>query len=138
MGVALMHSPLSGVRVLELGVALAVPSAAAMLGDWGADVIKVEPHTGDPQRGNTANSYFSQDNRGKRSIALDLATDEGRAIMLTLVDRTDVFVTNIRPGGLERLGMDPASLLDRNPRLVYGMLTGYGAEGPATDRAGYD
>jgi crotonobetainyl-CoA:carnitine CoA-transferase CaiB-like acyl-CoA transferase len=133
-----MHSPLSGVRVLELGVALAVPSAAAMLGDWGAEVIKVEPHTGDPQRGNTANAYFSQDNRGKRSIALDLATGEGRAIMLTLVDHTDVFVTNVRPDGLERLGMDAASLLSRNPRLVYGMLTGYGAEGPATDRAGYD
>jgi crotonobetainyl-CoA:carnitine CoA-transferase CaiB-like acyl-CoA transferase len=133
-----MNSPLSGIRVLELGVALAVPSAAARLGDWGAQVIKVEPHTGDPQRGNTANSYFSQDNRAKRSIALDLGTDEGRAIMLTLVDRSDVFVTNIRPAGLERLGMDARSLLDRNPRLIYGMLTGYGADGPATGRAGYD
>jgi crotonobetainyl-CoA:carnitine CoA-transferase CaiB-like acyl-CoA transferase len=124
--------------VLELGVALAVPSAAAILSDWGADVIKVEPHTGDPQRGNTANSYFAQDNRGKRSIALDLATDEGRAIMLTLVDRADVFVTNIRPGGLRRLGLEATSLLDRNPRLIYGLLTGYGADGPATGRAGYD
>ena len=133
-----MNQPLAGVRVLELGVALAVPSAAAMMGDWGAEVIKVEPHTGDPQRGNTANAYFSQDNRAKRSIALDLATQEGRAIMLTLVDRTDVFVTNIRPGGLQRLGMDPTSLLGRNPRLIYGLLTGYGATGPATGRAGYD
>jgi crotonobetainyl-CoA:carnitine CoA-transferase CaiB-like acyl-CoA transferase len=133
-----VSGPLDGVAVLELAVALAAPSAAAMLGDWGAAVTKVEPLTGDPQRGNTANSYFSQDNRAKRSIALDLASDEGRDIMLDLVDRTDVFVTNIRPGGLQRLGMDPASLLERNPRLVYGRLTGYGADGPAADRAGYD
>ncbi|MFZ0252106.1 MAG: CaiB/BaiF CoA-transferase family protein [Acidimicrobiales bacterium] len=133
-----MNSPLSGIRVLELGIALAVPSAAAVLGDWGAEVIKVEPHTGDPQRGNTANAYFSQDNRGKRSIALDLSTGEGRGIMLTLVDHCDVFVTNIRPGGLERLGLDSGSLLNRTPRLIYAMLTGYGADGPAADRAGYD
>ena len=133
-----MNQPLAGIRVIELGVALAVPSAAAMMGDWGAEVIKVEPHNGDPQRGNTANAYFSQDNRAKRSIALDLATDEGRAVMLTLIDRADVFVTNIRPGGLQRLGLDPTALLERNPRLIYGLLTGYGANGPATGRAGYD
>jgi crotonobetainyl-CoA:carnitine CoA-transferase CaiB-like acyl-CoA transferase len=130
--------PLEGIVVLELAVALAAPSAAAVLGDWGATVIKVEPLTGDPQRGNTANSYFSQDNRAKRSIALDLTTDEGREIMLTLVDRADVFVTNIRPGGLDRIGMDSTTLLGRNPRLVYGQLTGYGADGPAADRPGYD
>jgi crotonobetainyl-CoA:carnitine CoA-transferase CaiB-like acyl-CoA transferase len=70
--------------------------------------------------------------------ALDIATDEGCEIMLGLVDRADVFITNIRPGGLRRLGMDPGSLLERNPRLVYGQLTGYGADGPAADRAGYD
>jgi crotonobetainyl-CoA:carnitine CoA-transferase CaiB-like acyl-CoA transferase len=133
-----MNQPLDGVSVLELAVALAAPSAAAMLGDWGADVIKVEPLTGDPQRGNTANAYFSQDNRAKRSIALDLATAEGRDIMLALVDRADVFVTNIRPGGLQRLGMHADALLARNPRLVYGQLTGYGAHGPAADRPGYD
>ncbi len=133
-----MNGPLAGVAVVELGIALAAPSAAAMLADWGAEVVKVESLTGDPQRGNTANSYFIQDNRGKRSIALDLATDEGRAIMLSLVDRADVFITNIRPGGLQRLGMDSASLLERNPRLIYGLLTGYGADGPATGRPGYD
>ncbi len=130
--------PLDGLVVIELAVALAAPSAAAMLGDWGATVIKVEPLSGDPQRGNTQNSYFSQDNRGKRSIALDLSTAEGRDIMLSLVDRADVFVTNIRPAGLARLAMDSATLLERNPRLVYGQLTGYGAEGPAADRPGYD
>lgn len=133
-----MTGPLEGTVVLELAVALAAPAATALLGDWGAQIIKVEPLTGDPQRGNTSNSYFSQDNRAKRSIALDLTTDEGREIMLRLVDRADVFVTNIRPGGLDRLGMDASSLLDRNPRLVYAQLTGYGAEGPAADRPGYD
>jgi crotonobetainyl-CoA:carnitine CoA-transferase CaiB-like acyl-CoA transferase len=133
-----MTGPLDGVVVLELAVALAAPSAAAMLGDWGAEVVKVEPLTGDPQRGNTQNAYFSQDNREKRSIALDIATDEGCEIMLTLIDRADVFVTNIRPGGLRRLGMDAGALLERNPRLVYAQLTGYGADGPASDRAGYD
>jgi len=133
-----MNQPLDGVKVLELAVALAAPSATAMLGDWGADVVKVEPLSGDPQRGNSANTYFSQDNRSKRSIALDLTTDEGCDVMLALVDRADVFVTNIRPGGLQRLGMDPTTLMERNPRLVYGQLTGYGAEGDAADRPGYD
>ncbi len=133
-----MTGPLDGVRVLELAVALAAPSAAAMLGDWGAEVIKVEPLTGDTQRGNTQNSYFFQDNRAKRSVALDVSTDDGREVMLQLVDRADVFVTNIRPAGLRRLGMDSESLLARNPRLVYGLLTGYGSDGPAAGRAGYD
>lgn len=133
-----MRGPLDGVQVVELAVALAAPSAAAMLGDWGASVVKVEPLTGDPQRGNTANSYFSQDNRQKRSIAIDVATDEGRDVMATLLERADVFVTNIRPAGLQRLGLDPDTLLARHPRLVYAQLTGYGAEGPASDRPGYD
>ena len=133
-----MTGPLEGTVVLELAIALAAPSATALLGDWGAQIIKVEPLTGDPQRGNSANSYFSQDNRAKRSIALDLTSDEGRAIMLRLVERADVFVTNIRPGGLDRLGMDSVSLLAHNPRLVYAQLTGYGADGPAADRPGYD
>lgn len=133
-----MAGPLDGVQVVELAVALAAPSAAAMLGDWGASVIKVEPLTGDPQRGNTANSYFSQDNRAKRSIAVDLSTDEGHDIMAALVERADVLVTNIRPAGLRRLGLDPDTLLARHPRLVYAQLTGYGADGVASDRPGYD
>lgn len=101
-------------------------------------MVKVEPHEGDPQRGNTQNAYFSQDNRGKRSIALDLATPQGAAIMAALLDRADVFVTNVRAAGLTRLGLDPTTVLDRNPRLVYGRISGYGFEGPAADRPGYD
>jgi crotonobetainyl-CoA:carnitine CoA-transferase CaiB-like acyl-CoA transferase len=134
----MMGAPLDGVRVVEMAVALAAPSAAAMLGAWGADVLKVEPLTGDPQRGNVQNAYFDQDNRGKRSIALDVATDDGKQIMLSLLDDADVFVTNIRAAGLERLGLGPDALLARNPRLVYGRISGYGFDGPAADRPGYD
>lgn len=131
-------APLAGIRVVELAVALAGPAAAGILREWGAEVLKVEPLTGDPQRGNTQNAYFGQDNRGKRSIAIDLATDEGREVLLTLLDDADVFVTNVRAAGLDRLGLGPEALLARNPRLVYGRISGYGFEGPAADRPGYD
>lgn len=133
-----MTGPLEGVEVVELAMALAAPSCAAILGEWGASVTKVEPLTGDSQRGNVSHSYFSQDNRQKRSIAVDLQTDEGREIMLSLVDRADVFVTNIRPAGLDRLGLDAPTLHERNSRLVYGQVTGYGATGPDANRPGYD
>lgn len=133
-----MTGPLEGVEVVELAMALAAPSCAAILGEWGASVTKVEPLTGDSQRGNVSHSYFSQDNRQKRSIAVDLQTDQGREIMLSLLDRADVFVTNIRPAGLDRLGLAAATLHERNPRLVYGQVTGYGATGPDANRPGYD
>jgi len=81
-----MTGPLEGISVLELAVALAAPSATAMLGDWGASVIKVEPLTGDPQRGNSSNAYFSQDNRQKRSVAVVLRTDQRREIEFTAAD----------------------------------------------------
>jgi crotonobetainyl-CoA:carnitine CoA-transferase CaiB-like acyl-CoA transferase len=130
--------PLAGIKVVELAVALAAPSAAAMLGDWGAEVLKVEGLTGDPQRFNTQNAYFELDNRGKRSLSLDLKTEEGKAILLRLLDDADVFVTNVRPGGLQRLGLDHESLAERFPRLVYAVVSGYGTTGPAADKAGYD
>ncbi|MHB1139233.1 MAG: CaiB/BaiF CoA transferase family protein [Microthrixaceae bacterium] len=133
-----MTPPLEGVRVVELAVALAGPCAAGILGAWGADVVKVEPLSGDPQRGNTQNAYFSQDNRGKRSVSVDLGTDGGHEVMLQLIDGADVFVTNVRAAGLERLGLGPDALLERNPRLVYGRISGYGFHGPAADRPGYD
>jgi hypothetical protein len=110
--------PLSGIHVVELGVVIAGPSAAAILGDWGADVVKVEPAGGDPQRGNTQRAYFELDNRGKRSLTIDLKTDRGRELLTELIERADVFVTNIRAGALGRLGLDPARLMARNRRLV--------------------
>jgi crotonobetainyl-CoA:carnitine CoA-transferase CaiB-like acyl-CoA transferase len=142
-----MPGPLEGIRVVELGVWVAGPAAGCVLADWGADVIKIEPPgVGDPARTFSrmlgadlpSNPIFENDNRSKRSLALDLADEAGRAVALELLEGADVFVTNVRMAGLARLGLDPKSLLARNPRLVYGAISGYGFAGPDTDRAAYD
>jgi crotonobetainyl-CoA:carnitine CoA-transferase CaiB-like acyl-CoA transferase len=139
--------PLAGVRVVELGVWVAGPAAGGIMADWGADVIKVEPASGDPQRGifgaignrdDLPVPPFEIDNRGKRSVVLDLRTEQGIARFHRLLETADVLVTNTRPGALERLGLDHETVLERHPRLVYGLITGYGLEGPDRDRAGYD
>ena len=137
---------LEGLKVVEYATYIAAPGAGMMLADWGAEVIKVEPPGGDPIRGFfdtigteiADNPVFDLDNRGKRSIILDTTTPEGREVLLKLVDQADVFVTNVRPGGLARAGLDFAALSVRNPRLVYASVTGYGLEGPDVDRAGFD
>jgi crotonobetainyl-CoA:carnitine CoA-transferase CaiB-like acyl-CoA transferase len=138
---------LEGIRVVEMGVWVAGPATAGMLADWGADVIKVEPPSGDPMRGFFQlsmgsevphNPPFDLDNRGKRSVVLDLRTDGGRAAMEKILAQADVFVTNMRPAALARLGLGHEELLGRHPRLVYAGITGYGLEGPERDRAGYD
>ena len=140
-------APLDGVKVVELGVWVAGPAAAGIMADWGADVVKVEPPAGDPQRAvfgaigvadQAGVPPFEIDNRGKRSVICDLRTDEGMAQMMSLLAEADVFITNVRPAGLERLGLDAATLTQKFPRLVYGIITGYGLEGPDVDRAGYD
>lgn len=141
-----MPGPLDGVKVVELGVWIAGPAAAGVLADWGADVVKIEPPSGDPARlfgamlGNDlpTNPVFELDNRGKRSVVLDLTSAEDRDVALRLIDEADVFVTNVRRSGLVRLGLDDETLLARNPRLVYGHITGYGREGPEADKAGFD
>jgi len=139
--------PMDGIRVVELAFWVAGPSAAGVLADWGADVVKIEPPDGDPFRGLflnaaglevPANPPFELDNRGKRSIALDFRHPEAREIAARLIDRADVFVTNLRPGALERVGLDHPTLAARNPRLVYAGITGYGTEGPDRDRPAYD
>lgn len=141
------EGPLSGYRVVELGVWVAGPAAAGLMADWGADVVKVEPPTGDPQRRvfgalGIADQHgvppFEIDNRGKRSVVLDLHTDSGRERMEQLLETADVFVTNVRPEALERMGLGHAEVLERHPQLVYASLTGYGLDGPDRDRAGYD
>lgn len=137
---------MEGIRVVELGAWVAGPSAAAILGDWGADVVKIEPLDGDPFRaliaglggGDAPSPPFELDNRNKRSISLDLSTDDGRQIAGRLVDGADVFVTNIRPVALERAGLDYESAAARNPGLVYASITGYGLAGDDRDRAAYD
>lgn len=141
------RGPLEGVKVLELGVWVAAPAAAGLMADWGADVMKVEPPTGDPQRSvfgalgvadQAGVPPFEIDNRGKRSTVLDLRTDHGLEQMEELLAGADVFVTNLRLGALARLGLDAPAVTSRHPRLVYGLLTGYGSSGPDADRAGYD
>jgi crotonobetainyl-CoA:carnitine CoA-transferase CaiB-like acyl-CoA transferase len=141
-----MPGPMDGVRVVELGVWIAGPAAAGVLGDWGADVIKIEPIVGDPARtfrrmlgtDMPNNPVFELDNRNKRSISLDLGTDVGRKIAAELVAGADVFVTNVRGPALKRAGLDADTLLERHSKLVYGHITGYGREGADADRAAFD
>lgn len=138
--------PLAGIRVVELGVWVAGPAAGGLMADWGADVVKVEPPAGDPFRsvfgtlgvGEHRVPPFELDNRGKRSVLLDLSTDEGRRRLDGLLEVADVFLTNLRPDALERLGFDHLSVRARHPRLIYASVTGYGLAGPDRDRAGYD
>ena len=145
-GAATTGGPLDGVRVVELGVWVAGPGAAGLLAEWGADVVKIEPFAGDPARsfgpmlGGTLddNPVFELDNRGKRSVVLDLSAPEGIDLALDLIAGADVFVTNIRPAALERLGLGPDALTQRFDRLVYAIITGYGLEGADADRAAYD
>ena len=142
-----MAGPLEGVRVIEIGFWVAGPAAGGIMADWGAEVIKIEPPTGDPMRGlfSTAagidvpfNPPFELDNRGKRSIALNFLHDEGRAVALALLDRADVLVSNLRLAALERAGLGYAAVHARNPRLVYCSISGYGPHGPDRDRPAYD
>ena len=143
-----MPGPLEGIRVVEMGLWVAGPSCAAILCDWGADVIKIEPPNGDPFRGlfaatlgsanPTAPPPFEVDNRGKRSVALNLEHEEGRAIARKLTDQADVFVTNMRPRVTDSFGLDYDTLSKANPRLVYAQISGYGPDKENRDRAAYD
>lgn len=141
-----MTGPLDGVRVIELGVWVAGPGAGGILSDWGADVVKVEPPEGDPARNFgrmlggdlPVNPVFELDNRGKRSIAVDLSNERAVNVVHQLVAEADVFLTNLRPGALERVELGPEETCDRHERLVYAIITGYGLDGPEADRGAYD
>ncbi len=142
-----MPGPLEGTKVVELGLWVAGPSAAAILSDWGAQVIKVEPPAGDPFRGLFAslmgspaalNPPFELDNRGKRGIVLNLDNEEARNIAFRLIEDADVFITNMRPRVLDEFGLSFEKLSERFPRLVYGQVTGYGPDTESRDRAAYD
>jgi crotonobetainyl-CoA:carnitine CoA-transferase CaiB-like acyl-CoA transferase len=147
----LSSGPLSGVRVLDLSRVLAGPWATQMLADLGAEVIKIErPGVGDDtrawgppfttktdgSRGDAA--YFLCANRGKKSVALDLATPEGAQVVRELSKSCDVVVENFKTGGLKKYGLDHAALSAINPKLVYCSITGFGQDGPDAHRAGYD
>lgn len=137
-----------GVRVVELAQWVFVPVAGALLADWGADVVRVERREGDPYRGlatqgigtdgGEINLSVALANRGKRSVALDLRNERGRAVLDRLLETADVFLTSLRPGALDRLGLGADTLTKRLPRLVYARGHGYGTRGPDADLPGYD
>lgn len=135
---------LEGLKVVDFSAYIAGPGAAGILADWGAEVIKVEPFNGDPMRAMVSlgpdgvNPPFDLDNRGKRSVSFDIGHPDGLGLLMELVDRADVFLTNLRPVALEQLGIDPDTLLGRNPRLVVASITGFGHHSPHRDRPSYD
>ncbi|HEX7237086.1 MAG TPA: CoA transferase, partial [Gammaproteobacteria bacterium] len=139
-------APLTGIKVVDMTEALAGPYCAMLLGDLGADVIKVErPGDGDQARGwgppflEGESAYFLSINRNKRSIELDTKNADDLRVLRTLIGRADVFLTNNpRLESLARAGLDPATLRARHPRLVYGAISGYGHTGPKANRPGYD
>lgn len=142
------EQPFDGIRVVELAQWVFVPVAGALLADWGADVVHVEPIHGDPYRGlatqgigserGGVNMSLALANRGKRSLAIDIGRDEGRTVLHRLLHSADVFLTNMRPGALARAGLDADSLTGRYPGLVYARGNGFGVKGPDADQAGYD
>jgi formyl-CoA transferase len=142
-----MSGPFDGVRVVEVAAWTFVPGAGAIMAELGADVIKIEPPTGDPQRGlmnlmnrvdGAPNPFIEVPNRGKRSVTLNLQTDGGRELLLRLVESADVFLTSYLPALRARLRIDIDDLRAVNPRLVYVRGSGWGSAGPKTDVGGYD
>jgi (R)-2-hydroxy-4-methylpentanoate CoA-transferase len=145
-----MSTVLEGIKVLEMGHWIAVPAAAAVMADWGAEVIKVEPLTGDAMRNmefvsssfkrspDSPNFRFDLHNRGKKSIALNLNTVAGKIIMSHLIQKTDVFMSNYQVRVLAQFGLDYENLTKIKKDLVYAILTGYGTEGPEKEQRGFD
>ena len=136
-----LQGPLAGIRVLDLTRYLAGPFCTMLLGDYGADVVKIESPKGREFRapGAKRDSYFFlSSNRNKRSLALDLRTEAGRELLLRILPRFDVLVENFRPAVMERLGLMPEKLTAEFPRLIYCGISGFGASGPYRDRPGFD
>ena len=144
-----MAGPLDGIRVVEITMFQQGPVAGMRLGDLGAEIIKVEPKTGDPARGmmriigadtglKGRNYYFESNNRNKRSIALDLNTEKGKDIFLELIKRADVFLTNMSIAAPKRMGIDYQTLSSINPRLIYAQASGWGRQGPDANELSFD
>jgi crotonobetainyl-CoA:carnitine CoA-transferase CaiB-like acyl-CoA transferase len=141
-----VYDVLEGVKVVEVSAWAFVPSAGGVLADWGAEVIKIEPPTGDPMRG-LINAGIASDgpsfpweiwNRGKRSVALDLTQERARNLVLDLVADADVFLTSYLPSTRAKLGLDIADVQARNPSIVYACGTGFGPRGQEAEKGGYD
>ncbi len=138
-----MQPPLHGIRVVDLTRVLSGPFCSMLLGDMGAEVIKIESPSGDPVRGqghhkNGFSWYFAGFNRNKKSVVLDLYSDEGRADLARLIETADVLVENFRPGVLAKMGFSQERLDELNPRLVVASVNGFGSKGPYTDRPAFD
>src|SRR6476620_540144 len=135
--------PLENIRVVELGQLIAGPVAAKILGDFGADVIKIEPPgAGDPLRTwrlmhDGTSLWWQVQSRNKRSVTIDLRSDDGQAIVRSLLSEADVLIENFRPGTLEQWNLGPDILREINPRLVILRVSGYGQTGPYRDRPGF-
>lgn len=142
------YKPLEGVKVVELASFVAAPTAGRLMSEMGADVIRVESTDGDPWRfygvncglpvADEENPLFDIYNLGKKDIQLNTKTPEGKAILFRLLEKTDVFITNNRLKSLVKAGLDYDSLKDRFPKMIYGLVTGYGQTGPDVDAPGYD
>jgi len=144
-----VSGPLEGVRVIEISMFQQGPVAGMRLGDLGADVIKIEPKTGDPGRGfmriigamvglKGRNYYFEHCNRNKRSLVLDLKKERGLEVFFKLIDSADVFLNNMSIQAPIRMGLGPETLLARNPRLIYAHASGWGRKGPDADEYSFD
>ncbi|NGP07280.1 CoA transferase [Rhodococcus sp. 14C212] len=144
-----MTKVMNGIKVVEVALYAFVPSAGAILSDWGADVIKVEHSDfGDPMRTTAAwgvpgdvdgmSGLWEINNRGKRAIALDIATPQGREVLMKLVETADVFSTNFLPDARTKLGIDVDDIMARNPRIVYARGTAQGVAGPDSEKGGFD
>ncbi|TES84354.1 MAG: CoA transferase [Dehalococcoidia bacterium] len=144
-----MAGPLDGVRVVEITMFQQGPVCGTKLGDLGADVIKVEPTSGDPGRGfmriigtmvglKGRNYYFEQHNRNKRSIVLDLKQEKSKELFLKLIDEADVFLTNMSIEAPQKMGIGPEVLMKRNPRLIYAQASGWGRKGPDANELSFD
>jgi crotonobetainyl-CoA:carnitine CoA-transferase CaiB-like acyl-CoA transferase len=136
---------LQGLKVVEMATWVAGPSAAAILADWGAEVVKVESPIGDATRiyypdtaESPGNPVFTNENRGKKGVLLDIAKPEARHALKALLRQADIFITNVRPGSMKRAALDYESLKAEMPRLIYGAVTGYGLVGPEADTPAFD
>ncbi len=143
-----MNGLADGIKIVSVEAFVALPAATAIWGDWGAEVIKVEPLTGDPWRGFMGtgifpfqletSDVFDMDNRNKRSVVLNLKGEEGRGILRQLIERADVFCTNYAPDTIPKLGIDYESVSKINPNIIYVGVNGYGETGPDEDLPGFD
>ena len=140
---ATRKSPLSGLRVVEMGQLLAGPFTGSILGYFGAEVIKIEPpEGGDALRGwrlmdNGTSYWWHSIARNKKSVTLDLKSEEGRKIARQLIDKADILVENFRPGLMEKWGLGPDEVKQTNPGLIYTRISGYGQDGPYAQKPGF-